>query len=152
MRSLKHCVRKQSGTYHDPMILPPLTEDQRKSLELLQAIISRLSTNGFLLKGWAVTLVSALLMFSGSSGQDRAAMLALLPAVIFWMLDAYLLNREQEYRRLFNLTRQGQWAAFDFQLTRITGGHWIRTAFNVTTLIFYLPLLLVVLAVAWEIV
>lgn len=134
------------------MIPPPLTEDQRKSLELLQGIIGRLSTHGFLLKGWAVTLVTALLTFSGATGQERLATLALVPTVIFWALDAYLLAREHQYRRIFNLTRQGQQDAFDFQLEALTAGTWALSAFRPAMLVFYVPVVLVVLIVAWGIV
>jgi hypothetical protein len=119
---------------------PPLNEDQRKSLELLQGIINRLSTNGFLLKGWAVTIVSALLTFSGSSGQARLAALALLPTVIFWALDAYLLARERQCRALFERTRLGTAAAFDFQLPALGALKWLRCGLGSTLGLYYLPL------------
>ncbi len=126
---------------------PALTEDQRKSLELLQGIITRLSTNGFLLKGWAVTLVTALLTFAGNQ-QDRLALLAFLPALIFWVLDAYFLAREHQYRQRFDASRKGLVESYDFQLQALTAGEWLGAAFLPTTLVFYLPLFAVVLVVA----
>jgi hypothetical protein len=33
--------------------------DKIKHLEMIQAVISRLANNSFLLKGWSITLVSA---------------------------------------------------------------------------------------------
>lgn len=36
-----------------------IDEDQRKYLEMIQAVIARLASNSFILKGWSVTLVGA---------------------------------------------------------------------------------------------
>jgi len=44
-----------------------MDEDQRKHLELIQAVITRMAGNSFLIRGWSVTLVSAL--FTGSKGR-----------------------------------------------------------------------------------
>ena len=129
------------------MSTTPLSEDQRKSLELIQGIVGRLSTHGFLLKGWAVTLVTALQTFSGSAGPARVAALALLPALIFWVLDAYLLAQEHGYRHLFDQTRLGRRDAFDFELPRLTARQWIGAAVRRVHLMFYLPLLAVVLVI-----
>ena len=38
-----------------------MTDDQRKHLEMIQTIIARLATNSFAVKGWSITLASALL-------------------------------------------------------------------------------------------
>ena len=127
---------------------PALTEDQRKSLELLQGIITRLSTNGFLLKGWAVTLITALLTFTGTGGQQHSAVLACLPAVIFWLLDAYFLAREHQYRQRFEAGRKGLVESYDFGLPPLTATEWFKTARMPTLLVFYLPLLAVVAVVA----
>lgn len=127
---------------------PVLTEDQRKSLELLQGIISRLSTSGFLLKGWAVTLVVGLLTFSGKLEQERAALLALLPAVVFWVLDAYLLAREHQFRELFEAGRLGQAEPYNFRIGIIPAKLWFKAGVMATTVMLYLPLVLVVVAVA----
>lgn len=134
--------------YHEFVSQAALTEDQRKSLEFLQGIITRLSTNGFLLKGWAVTLITGLLTYTGTTGQARLALLACLPALIFWMLDAYVLAREHQYRQKFEAGRQGLGQPYDFQLRVLTAGEWFRSAFMPTLLVFYLPLVAVVLFVA----
>jgi len=36
-----------------------MNEDQRKHLELIQGVITRMAGNSFLIRGWSVTLVSA---------------------------------------------------------------------------------------------
>lgn len=125
-----------------------LSEDERKSLELLQGIITRLSTNGFLLKGWAVTLVAGILTLSGQMPPERAATVAMLPAVVFWVLDAYLLAREHDYRKLFEKGRLREAQPYNFRLETLTAGQWFKAAFMPTIIVFYLPLVLMVLAVA----
>jgi hypothetical protein len=70
-------------------------------LEFIQAIISRLAGNSFLLKGWAVTLAAALLGFAAQSRRPLLGAVALLPALAFWGLDAYYLRHERIFRALY---------------------------------------------------
>lgn len=123
-------------------------EKQLKSLELLQAIINRLSGHGFLLKGWAVTLTVGLLTFTGATGQARLAALAGVPTLMFWVLDAYFLAREHEYRRRFEALRRGRAEPFDFQLPPLDIQSWARVAFSRTLGLFYGLLLAMTLLLA----
>lgn len=75
-----------------------------KHLEFVQGVINRLSTNSFLLKGWSVVLVSAIIA-AGSQRLDGFVYLALLPAAIFWGLDGYFLRNERAYRKLYDSVR-----------------------------------------------
>lgn len=119
-----------------------LPEERLKSLEFLQGIIGRLSTHSFVLKGWAVTLTAALLTFADSERQAHLALLIGLPTVMFWALDAYLLARERDYRRLFDAQRLGRVSPFDFQLGALSLKEWAATAFGRTLVVFYGILLL----------
>jgi hypothetical protein len=76
-------------------------EDKRKHLDLLQSAITRMAANSFLLKGWCVTLATALFGFSAKEGAPRLALLALLPILAFWGLDAYYLGLERKFRNLY---------------------------------------------------
>ena len=67
-----------------------MDEDQRKHLELIQAIVARLAANSFTIKGWSVTIGSALLAFSVKDSDWHLALLTLLPILLFWGQDAYL--------------------------------------------------------------
>ncbi|MBB5235543.1 hypothetical protein [Deinococcus budaensis] len=127
-------------------------EKQLKSLELLQGIISRLSGHGFLLKGWAVTLTVGLLTFAGATGQARLAALAGVPTLMFWMLDAYFLTREHEYRRRFEALRLGRAEPFDFQLRPLDARSWARAMFSRTLGLFYGLLVAVTLLLAMDVV
>ena len=71
-----------------------------KQLDHAQAIIQRLASNSFLLKGWAVTIVSAFvaLALKDPKPAPSVAYLAAVPSLIFWLLDGYYLAMERAFR------------------------------------------------------
>lgn len=83
-------------------------EDQRiKHLEMVQAVISRLGTDSFLVKGWAVTVSGAFLGVAINNNEWALALAGALPAVLFWGLDAYFLRAERLFRALHDAVRTG---------------------------------------------
>ena len=78
-----------------------MTENHAKHLELIQAVISRMASNSFMLKGWTVTLAAALLAFGAKDSSPAIATVALFPAFVFWGLDAYYLRKERLFRALY---------------------------------------------------
>ena len=81
-------------------------ELKMKHLEMVQNVITRMANNSFLLKGWSLTLVSALLALSVSNSAKRKFMLiALLVTLVFWVLDAFFLRQERLYRHLYDHVR-----------------------------------------------
>lgn len=73
-----------------------------KHLEFIQNIINRMSNNSFLLKGWNVTVSSAILALIISDPNPLFAGVALFSALSFWGLDAYYLRQERLFRSLYN--------------------------------------------------
>ncbi len=65
-----------------------------------------MAANSFLLKGWAVTLVAALFALASVNSREQFAYVALLPAIIFWWLDAYYLRQERLFRELYDAVRK----------------------------------------------
>jgi len=82
--------------------------DRLKHLEMLQQVITRMANNSFLIKGWSITLVSALLAFAAKDEIHIMAWIALLPCVAFWILDAYFLRQERLFRKLYDHCRLHQ--------------------------------------------
>src|SRR5438552_18609082 len=82
-------------------------EQKAKHLEMIQAVVSRLAGNSFSVKGWSITLVSALFALAAKDANVRYAVLALLPALCFWGLDAYYLRQERLFRKLYDAVRTG---------------------------------------------
>ena len=75
-----------------------------KHLEFIQNIINRMANNSFILKGWSVTLVTGIIGFSLVNSITHLIFLALVPALIFWGLDAYYLRQERLFRKLYDHT------------------------------------------------
>ncbi len=76
-------------------------------LNMIQGVINRLADNSFNIKGWSVAVLSALLGLAVNNNQPSgSAAVALIPAVAFWVLDAYYLMLERRYRKLFSTVVQ----------------------------------------------
>ena len=84
--------------------MPNMNEDQRKHLELIQSIISRLSSNSFTIKGWCITLVTALLALLIKQPIWVSSITA-LPIILFWWQDAYFLRQERLFRYHYEQVR-----------------------------------------------
>jgi len=79
-----------------------------KYLEMIQSVINRMGQNSFIVKGWTITLVTGLIILS-IRGENRIFLLiALIPGVTFWCLDAYYLRQERLFRELYNRTAIGE--------------------------------------------
>ena len=76
-------------------------QDKTKHLEFVQSVITRMNTNSFQLKGWMITIVSALLALFASSSNGIYIIVAIVPTLIFWFLDAFYLQQERKFRGLY---------------------------------------------------
>ena len=56
-------------------------DNKIKLLEMIQSVITRMANNSFLLKGWAVTLVSAMFALSVKESDKRFFLIALMALV-----------------------------------------------------------------------
>lgn len=72
-------------------------------LNITQAIINRMATNSTSCKAWCITLVSAILVIVADKGKPEFAFIALVPIILFWLLDAYYLSLEKRFRESYNL-------------------------------------------------
>ena len=91
-------------------------ENKLKHLEFIQGVINRLAANSFQMKGWAVVLVSAILVLVAREDRLDAACIALVPVVLFWGLDGYFLWQERLYRILYDHVRKRSKNGTDFSL------------------------------------
>ena len=87
---------------------------------MVQAVISRLSNEGFLIKGWAITVAGAFFGFAISGESWPLAAISLVPTMAFWYLDATFLRSERLFRALHSHVQRdtGKVAAFDMSATR----------------------------------
>lgn len=119
-------------------------EKKLKHLEMLQVVINRMARNSFLLKGWCVTLVSAILALAAKDSNTDFILVAYYPVLMFWILDAYFLWQERLFRRLYDEVRIKDEADIDFSMQtshlKSTVESWPKAGVSVTILIFYLTL------------
>jgi hypothetical protein len=79
-------------------------ESLHKEIDLIQEVIKRMANNSFLIKGWYVTLLSAILVINKDQLQaiyDVPFIIMLVPVFLFWYLDAYYLRQEIVFRKLY---------------------------------------------------
>lgn len=126
--------------------------DKQVHLQMVQAVITRMASNSFLLKGWSVTLVSSLFVLSGVSSAPGYAMVSVLPVVAFWALDAFFLRQEHLFRGLYNAVASKPEAQVDFSMNTSSVASsvasWHEVAVSSTLLWFHGILLTTVVVIA----
>lgn len=129
-----------------------LTDHQIKHLEIIEGVIERLSQNSFALKGWAMTLVVAICALSAAGSERRFIVVAIIPIIVFWFLDAFYLRRERKYRELYNRVRLKAELQFDMDISVIEGRKtgFFNCLFSASEWPFYLAILVgVIVIVFW---
>lgn len=85
-----------------------MNSDKLKHLEFLQSNIARMNQCSFQMKGWTITIVSALLAIYASTinregnGNVAFIFIGIAPSLLFWMLDTYYLQQERKLRGIYN--------------------------------------------------
>ena len=74
----------------------------QKHLEIMQGVIMRMGENSRSCKVWSVTLVAAILVLVARTGDADHVLIAVAPAVLFYVLDAYYLALERGFRRSYH--------------------------------------------------
>lgn len=119
---------------------PSYSDATIKHLEFIQAVVSRLANNSFLMKGWALTVSGAILSFAVSHLSWPIASLGVMPAALFWFLDSYFLWQERLYRELYDevAKQSGDITAFSMNPSAYrTSCSWGRAFWSLTLIIFY---------------
>lgn len=128
-------------------------ERKVKHLEFIQGVVNRLSTNSFLLKGWSVVLVAALLGLGTQEETAELVYLALLPVLVLWGLDGYFLWQERLYRLLYDFVREKDEESIDFSMNPkpIMGEDkgWHRAVFSRTLVTFHGVLIIAIAVVMY---
>lgn len=94
----------------------PSLDAKLKHLEFIQAVISRMATNSFLFKGWAITIAAGLAAFAAAESRTALLVLALASTVMFWGLDGYYLWLERCFIKLHNEVAAKDLSEIDFAM------------------------------------
>jgi len=129
------------------------SQDKLKHLEFIQAVINRMAFNSFLLKGWSVTLVAALFALAAKDANKNYVLVAYIPVVIFWVIDAYFLSQERLFRSLYDDVRKKKEDEIDFSMNtedfRRGRNSWASSFLSKTLLLFYFSMVGIMLVVMY---
>ena len=124
-----------------------------KHLEMIQQVITRMANNSFLIKGWSLTLLAALLALALRDKIYQMLWISIIPVTMFWILDSYFLRQEMLFRKLYDKYRiQDQETRTDFsmdtsELNSVISS-WLCTIFSTTLLIFHGTVFFIVIALS----
>jgi hypothetical protein len=126
-------------------------EKKLKHLEFIQQAIGRMASNLFLLKGWAITLIVGLFALAAKGTDQSFYLIAFLPALMFWILDAFFLMLERRFRSLYDYVRTLDESQIDFSMNtqsfKEASGNGYMDAFWSRTLTIYYGALIVTMTV-----
>lgn len=93
-----------------------MNENKIKHLEFIQNVITRMNSNSFLIKGWGLTLVSALFALASKDANSNYVLITGLVLPIFWILDGFFISTEWKYRDLYDDIRVKENSSIDFSM------------------------------------
>lgn len=130
-------------------------ESKMKHLECIQGIITRMNTNSFMIKGWVITLVSALFALAAKDANRMYVLIAYIPIPLFWLIDGFYLSKERQFRELYKKVAGTNEKDIDFlmNISEYNEGKntWLRASFSTTIFPFYGSLLAVTLILMFTI-
>jgi hypothetical protein len=85
-----------------PVKLDETSPSVQAHLGILQNVIQRMAANSTSSKAWCITLVSAILVIVADKGKPQFELIALIPTILFFALDAYYLALEKGFRNSYN--------------------------------------------------
>ena len=128
----------------------------QKHLEIMQGVITRMAENSRSCKVWCVTLVSAVLVLVARTEKPEYILIALVPAVLFLILDTYYSALERAFRGSYDAfvrnLHEGSLTSADLYRVAPSGsvpGRFIVSLRSFSIWPFYLPLFAMILSIWW---
>jgi len=94
-----------------------MSDKKFKHLDYIHNTINRMSNNSFLIKGWTISIVSVLFLFSDDKMNGSFLGIAIIAVVIFWYLNGFFLQQERKFRALYDKVRIQQENEVDFSMS-----------------------------------
>ena len=123
--------------------------NKEKHLELIENIISRMANCSFLIKGWTLTIVAAVFGLAAKDSNIKFIIIAYIIIPCFWILDAFYLSKERQYRSLYDKVRKSSDSDFSMNTSEFNNGKntLINTIYSKTLNLFYIPLIVIILII-----
>jgi hypothetical protein len=116
-------------------------EKKLKHLEFIQNVITRMNSNSFLIKGWGITLVSALFALAAKDANINYVLITYIVLPAFWILDGFYIAQERQYRDLYNKIASTDEQNIDFSMNASIYANgrntWGAGIFSKTLSLFY---------------
>ncbi len=121
-----------------------------KEIDIIQNCINRMSQNSFMLKGWALTIIAGTTVLTkGDNFTDITIFVfsVIIPFTCFWLLDAFFLNTELKYRKMYKTIlnkrkRSDNNGQFELEPSGYKVENIFKTMISYTLILFYgVPLL-----------
>lgn len=123
--------------------------DKAKHLEMIQSNIARLSGKSTAVRGWAISLITAILIF-GNKSQDTKIYFYLIlafPLLSFYILDTYYIQVERKFRDLYEEVREGKKNNYELQPEKSPLNILSKGMCSFSQLFFYLPVVVLLLVI-----
>jgi hypothetical protein len=75
---------------------------KEKHLDHIQAVITRHNSNSFMIKGWTITICTAIFALAGTWKEPTLAIISMVPIIVFWLLDSFYLANERCFVSLYS--------------------------------------------------
>jgi hypothetical protein len=125
-------------------------------LTIVQGVIERTASNSKSLKAWCITLVAAILVVVAGKDKPDYVLIALIPVVMFCILDAYYLALERGFRKAYEdfvgKLHDETLTTNDMYVVKPIGKMWLlwlRAFLSPSIWLFYV-LIGVMIALAWK--
>lgn len=126
-----------------------MSEEKIKYLEFIQNIVTRMNQNSFMIKGWTVAIISALLALYAGKENKLFILISIFPVFIFMFLDSYYLWQERKFRHLYSkaLDEDKSQKVKLFSMNTNVGNDcckicYFKALFSVIEVWFYFPIML----------
>lgn len=107
----------------------------------MQNVITRMNSNSFLIKGWTITLVSALFALAAKDANVNYVLVSYISLPAFWVLDGFYISQERQYRDLYKEVAAKTETDINFSMDASGyckgDGTWLAGIFSKTLIPFY---------------
>lgn len=94
-----------------------MSDKKFKHLDYIHNTINRMSSNSFVIKGWTISIVSILFIFSDKEMNGNFLLISLIAVIIFWYLNGFFLQQERKFRALYDKVRNLSENEIDFSMS-----------------------------------
>ncbi len=94
-----------------------MSDKKFKHLDYIHNTINRMSNNSFLIKGWTISVISIIFIFSDDEKNGNFLLISFVAVLIFWYLNGFFLQQERKFRALYDKVRKLSENDIDFSMS-----------------------------------